>query len=220
MFLSPRRIAIRCLMPVVWRASPSRMCASLMEFSATEVDSAWQSIHAMRATRDLDIRARMFRHALDEIRHGELFAKLARKYSDAFPAAPMPERQALLSGPRKREDLITFYARELVGERSIRDDLDAYAAASPHSDIRNLFLGIKAEEAGHARFAEQSLGELSPSGWTRGALIARSRAERFYEGWVRFSGRIGNAVFSVIGSAAYFLIGLLLYSASRKRVDA
>jgi hypothetical protein len=187
-----------------------------MEFSATEIDSAWQSLHAMRVTSDPELRARLFRHALDEIRHGNAFAQLARKYSDSHPAAPMPERTALLAAPGKREDLCAFYARELVGEAAIRDDLDAYAAAAPHRDIQSLFLGIKAEEAGHARFAEQSLVQLAPSSWARRTLVARSRAERFYEAWVKFSGRLGNITFSLIGSVTYFVIGLFLYPASKK----
>ena len=217
--MSLRRMLIRSVLPFAWRASRTRTALGLQRFAITEVDSAWQSLQALHGAENPRLRAKLFQHALEEIHHGALFRGLCVAYSDAPPAMPTTERQALYRSEHGAAGLIPFFAYEFVGERDVRDEFTTYAAAAPYDDIKQLFERAKLDEKGHAIYTERALDELTDARpWHRRFALVRAVGTRRYEAWLRLSKHIGEVPPAILMSALYFLFGALLQPSCRKRL--
>lgn len=204
-----RRLIIRLLLPIVWSFSRRRVAQALTEFSITEVDSAWQSLYAMKFVKDPKVRSKLFQHALEEIHHGALFKKLATKYSDAYPSGAIADRTLLFKKDKGESALVEFYAAEAVGETNVRNEFSTYANAAPMEDIRELFIYVKKDETGHAIYTHGELNRLTNHQWlTRQRLLFQVRLSRIYQAWLNFGNSLGHFVPGILLGALYLIFGL------------
>jgi len=215
-----RKSIIRLCLPIIWRTSERRIAQALQRFSVTEVDSAWQSLYAMKGTRDPKLRAKLFQHALEEMQHGALFGQMALSYSDTLPPIPLPERNPLYDPAKQDDGLLSFYAHEYVGESIICDEFDSYQAAAPRADIKNLFSHVKRDEIGHATYTSHALKELAKDPWTRRRAVLKARFKRLKEGWLRFSKSLGEFPPIFFIGAIYYVSGPLLWRRAQRRLTA
>jgi hypothetical protein len=202
-----RSLGISILVPVVWRLSPARAAKALHSFATTEVDSAWQSLHASQFTDCPIVRSELFRHALEEIHHGDLFAKHAKALLPPRQGRSLYRRAPLIEStsgwPR-------FYADEYLGEKDVTEEFKSYISAAPESSIQNLFRQVQRDELGHLSYLERRLALTCPNATERRRELLKARNRYLWNLWVRLGQSLGNLSSSIILSAIYFAFGPLL----------
>jgi hypothetical protein len=214
-----RRCITRLSLPFVWRLNPDRKAAALGEFATTEMDSAWQSIWALRHTADPKLRAQLFQHALEEIDHSGQFDRVFRAHSRTPSSSAPFERKVLFDAAKGERAAIEFFAYECIGETDIRDEFQTYAAAAPDADVKAVFLSVERDELGHAAYTNHVLtGLVADDPRRRRRALWRARGRRLYEGWLRFGRKLGEIPTSVLLGVLYFAFGPFLWLRCRRAV--
>lgn len=213
-----RRIFIRLVLPLVWRLSRRRAAESLDEFSATELDSAWQSLQTIGALKDPKSRAEAFEHVREEMRHARLFREASSKVRNGPARVPLGERQALAELSDK-DGLMQFFAREYWGEREVNADFAAYLASAPIEEARRVFAAVVADEAGHASFTARAMLRHAPSKGAARRAVRAAAWERLRYSWERFGRFIGEVPAFFIFGAIYLVAALLLSRAARRQLS-
>lgn len=211
-----KKMGIRTITTVSWRFSRKRLSRGLHRFSQVEADSAWQILHALNAADDPSHKAKLFTNALEEIRHAELFSRLARHYSE-FPLPLDTPRRKQLYDPNT--GLTDFEVNLFLGEAAVHDQFLSYANASPLQRIREVFLSVREDEADHRSSAYAELARLAAGEARARRLIRRSRMKQLYHAWLRFGEAIGNFVFSLLLSVIYFLSAPIFGWLCRRRME-
>lgn len=214
-----RHLLIRLLTPLVWSASEKRKLAALQEFSDTELDSGWQSLHALERVEDPRAKAVLFLHALEEFRHADMFAALLGSYSRAPLNHPVFARKAMLADAASRDGLLEFLAQVYVGESEINRDFVAYSRSGVDAPIRELFTRIKKDEEGPEevgwdlmrRCGDRSAGELR---W----LVFKKRAAHAWRRYANATQSVGNLWLSVLLGVVYALVGPFAFLPLRARL--
>jgi len=205
-----RKAAIRMLLPLAWR-SPARMSKALSRFASTELDSAWQSLQAVRGIADPAMRAKAFRHAVEEMSHAEAFAGVGRKYAATLQTQEIFERHALLQPSCSPGALVRFFADEYVGEKRIHQEFQSYWRAISHADVKAVFHRVMEDEQGHVLYAAGALKALTVQhGRQRWLAVLGAQLRYFWGGWLRFSKRIGQFPIEVGLRLVYLLSGAFL----------
>jgi len=213
-----RTAVIRLALPLAWRLSRRRAVESLQRFSATELDSAWQSLHAMEAAGDPSLKARLFEHALEELGHAELFSQAAKALSSKLPAIPVSERTPLFK-PRSGNGLVSFYALAHLGEDRVSREFEAYLAAAPYEEAREVFRAVLEDEKGHALSTARWLARAASSRQELRRELLKARLGRFRGSWLRFLRALGEIPSALILGLVYLLAGLLLGRACRGHLE-
>lgn len=213
-----RALLIRLLLPLVWRLSRRKAVEGLQRFSATELDSAWQSLHAMNAAAEPSLRAKLFAHALEEFGHARLFAQAAKSLSQALPALVVGERRPLLDAAQGSRGLVSFYAYEALAEASVSREFASYLAAAPYEEARRAFRLALGDEKRHASYTARTLSALAGADAAR-LELRRARVRRLYESWLRLGRGLGEALYSLLLSLLYFLAGPFLAGPCRRRLS-
>lgn len=211
-----RRMAIRFVTPLSWRASPERLARSLQRFSEVEADSAWQMLQALDAVDDVRFKVGLFNNALEELHHAGIFARLARQHADRPPSADTPGRTQIYDPGRGLPD---FGARMFVGEADVYAEFLDYATAAPQDSVRSAFLEIRGDEEDHQDLAYDELVKMVGSRAEAARMIRRVRRERRFEAWTRFGKAVGEITSSLLLSVAYLLFGPFVSRACRRRLD-
>lgn len=211
-----KRIAIRTITTLSWRISRRRLARSLQRFSQVEADSAWQLLRALEDTHDSTYRAKLFRNALEEVSHAELFYRLAREHSDFPPSLATPRRQPVYDLSNGVAD---FEAYLFLGEAGVYQQFLSYARAAPESNLRDTFLAIRRDEEGHQSAAYDELLELMANRAAAGRLIRRNRFKRFYQAWLRASEAIGDFIFWIILNIIYLIASPTLGWLCQRRIN-
>lgn len=184
-----------------------------------------------------DMRARYFRHALDELRHSRLF----RERAEAFGAARGHARgraQAVLEdagyiaaqGIRGSESLFSqlgereFLAFVWVHEKRGAEQFDVYASLlREDADTAAMFAEIARDERFHIAYSRAELDRLARAG-EGGAVkkaVFRVRKRRAWQLWLRFTRDFGNFMAGLWLMMLYlFLVGpfaLVARSEARSR---
>lgn len=217
MNLALRKLVVRCLTPLSWRASDRRLATSLNRFSQVEADSSWQMLQALDATKDRSFKAELFNNALEEVHHAALFGKLAKEFSSVPPTLAAPRRQQIFN---PEAGMPEFEAFHFVGETEVYDQFYAYASAAHRPIVRDMFLKIRGDEEEHQKLAYRELTKLAGSEKGARKLIARVRRRRLYESWMRFSKGIGDVMSGLILSVIFFLTAPFLAPLCRKRLGS
>ena len=211
-----RKIVIRVLTPLSWRASNNRQSKSLNRFSQTEADSAWQMLQALDAVEDPHFQGELFNNALEEVHHAALFHDLARAYSDFPLPLDSPRRQQLFD---PEADFALFEAYHFVGELDVYEEFWSYAGAAPVERVRETFLQIRGDEEEHQKLAYRELIKLAGSEAGARKLIRRVRRTRAWEAWVRFGKGIGDVMSSIVLSGIYVLAAPFFSVLCRRRLN-
>lgn len=214
-----RQLMISLVLPISWRFSEKRKLAALQEFSATEFDSGWQSLYAMKYIENSLDRAYLFQHALEEFFHADLFNKLSKHYSSIPLVQPITGRNIIIKEHADKNQILDFLCYMYVGEQSVHEDFNYYTKAKIDKKIKNVFLKIYKDEEDHATESLQALKKFSDE--NKGNLrkyLFLNKLKRAYRQFSIFFSRIGELMLSLILSLSYFLFGLFFYKVLRRRL--
>ncbi len=202
---------------VVWRLVPGRAATKMAEFSHTEAGSGQDMLAAAEETPRPEMRARYFRHALDELRHARLFRERATALARA---SRTPGRaQAVLDdagyiaahGIRGTESLfrklgeLEFLAFVWVAEKRGAEQFEVYAGLlRDDAATAAMFDEIARDERFHIAYSRAELDRYGQRGQEAAvrAAVFRVRTRRAWEAWLRFSHDLGATM-------AGFWLGLL-----------
>jgi len=202
------------------RLVPGRAATKMAEFSHTEAGSGQDMLAAAEETTRRELRARYFRHALDELRHARLFRERALALARA-----RGRTQAVLEdagyiaahGIRGTESLfarlgeLEFLAFVWVAEKRGAEQFEVYADLLRDDDATAaMFAEIARDERFHIAYSRAELdryGARGDAARVRSAVFS-VETRRLWEGWLRVSHDIGAAVAGLWLSLLYFaLIG-------------
>ncbi len=210
-----KNLAIRTITPLSWRWSRRRLASSLHRFSLVEADSAWQMLDALDAVEDPVFRVKLFNNALEEVRHAELFGKLAASYSSLPLPLAGPPRKPLFNPKR---GLAHFEAHHFIGEADVYAQFLAYAKSASSGPLRETFLAIRGDEEHHRELAYAELRQLVGSERETRKLILRIRLVRLYEAWLRLGKNMARVWSATLLSLLYLVSGPVLGPLCRKRL--
>lgn len=188
---------------VIWRALPGRAATKMAEFSHTEAGSGLDMLAAVEETERRGLRLRYYRHALDELRHSRLFreraaalstdrsrARAVMDDSDYILEHGINTRRSLFSTLGEAEFLAFVWVHELRGAEQFEvyaDLLKADAATAA------MFDEIARDERFHIAYSRAELARVAEPAAARKA-VWRVRGRRLWQGWMRFSHRLGELV--------------------------
>jgi len=214
-----RKLAIRALFPITWRPSPRRRARGLQRFAVTELDSAWQILHALDAVDEPKLRAKMLQHALEELHHAAEFDRVSRGLVPAQPPRPFMERAPIFDPDAPGGALAAFAAYAHVGEVDVFDQFSAYAAGIGDGEARGVFREARLDERGHAGMTWDILVEATGDERAARRLVWRTRGRRAYEAWLRFSKSIGEVTTGLLLTVLYAIFGALFALPARRRLE-
>jgi hypothetical protein len=190
---------------LVWRV-PGRPAIKMAQFSHTEAGSGLDMLEAAALTTRPDMRRKYFLHALDELRHAGLFRDRARALAGRRSRARavlddggfIPEHGIRTADPLFQQmDETEFLAFVWVHERRGAQQFDVYAdLMKGDADASAMFQTIARDERFHIAYSRTELDRLARAG--HGAAvrtaILRIRLRRAWQGWLRFSRWLGDAI--------------------------
>jgi len=217
-----RRLAIRTMIPLVWRISKNRAPRTLQRFATTEADSAWQFLYALDAAEDIELRKELFNNALEEVHHASEFERMSIECSTTLVHKTKPERSAIYD-PKK--PFAHFLAYVYVGESDVYQQFSAYSAAvrealTGERKARNFFDEAKEDEDGHLNLAKRALIKEFGSRRLAEKEVLKIRFKRGYETWLRGSKKIGEFSTSIILMFIYFVTSPFFFVTCRRRLFA
>jgi hypothetical protein len=196
----------------VWRDADRRL-RKLLTFAEVETDGGRDILRAAEVTSDPLLRRLYLEHAIDELRHGDLF----RDRGTALVRARRSRRTVLLDGhplpgghglddlriegePDPR--LLAFLH---VAEKAAAGRFAIYREiVDDDPETRAIFDRILHDEVFHMNYTYTQLARVSPRGWRRHVWQARARRV-----WNRYL-RLASAIAAVGGTMALTLIYFVL----------
>ena len=197
---------------------PGRPAAKMAEFSHTETGSALDMITAAEETVRPELRAKFFRHALDEHKHARLFAQRAVALSgDNGRVRALVEDSAFINsrGIRGKEPLCRqmdeteFFAFIWVHELAGARQFDIYAKLMQNDPVSSaMFADIGKDERFHIAYSRAELDRIAASGHAREVrrAIFVTRWRRFRNVWLRGSRNFGVFMSGIWLTIFYFLV--------------
>jgi hypothetical protein len=205
----------RLMRPVhrwVW-SDPDRRLRKLLTFADVETDGGRDILRAAELTPDPLLRRLYFEHAIDELRHGDLFrqrgAALLRarptRRSVVFAGNPLPGGHGLddlcIDGEPDHRLLAFLH----VAEKSAAGRFTIYRdVVDDDPETRAIFEEILRDEKFHMNYTYTQLARVSPHGYRR--HVWRARAKRLWNRYLRIAAAIAAVLGSVVLTAMYFVV--------------
>jgi hypothetical protein len=206
---------LRFVAPLAWRGRAT-IARRLMGFSHTEQGSALDMFRAAELTEDPRLRRLFYRHGLDEARHAQHFAQVAKSVGGSEANAGHYGRMhAIRQDLYERLGLVRFVAFVWLSESRAKAQFEALSEHFARHDteglgdtLHRLFVTIGRDEQFHASYSLQLLDEWRAEG--RGAEVDRAiRSVRMDEAWMawrRAGRRIGDVLVRVTLSALFLAV--------------
>ncbi|MDP2313405.1 MAG: ferritin-like domain-containing protein [Pseudomonadota bacterium] len=208
---------------LVWKILPGRAATKMAEFSHTEAGSGLDMLAATEETPRPELRARYFRHALDELRHARLFRERAGALASARSPQGRSRAQAVLEdggylasqGIRGSESLfrqlgeLEFLAFVWVHEKRGAEQFDLYASLlRDDASTAAMFAEIARDERFHIAYSRAELDRYTKAGATHDVrwAVLRVRGRRAWQGWLRLTRDLGNAMAGLWLGLLYLLV--------------
>jgi len=195
----------------IW-ADAGRRARKLLRFAETEANGGRDLARAAELTRDPVLRRLYFRHAGDEQRHADLFARRGHELLASQTAARAFEANWLAPGERGLDDLRvedeadeTLLAFLHLSEQAAAGRFAAYAEvldADPQT--RALFARILEDEAFHMTYTRKQLARLSPR--KQGLRLWQARAARIWSAYLRLASAVAGVLGRLLLLLQYFLL--------------
>ena len=218
MILERRDWVLWAISSVVWRI-PGRTAAKMAGFSHTEEGSAYDMLAAVEETPRREMRAKYFRHALDELKHARLF----RQRASALSSGRKSRAQAMLEdssfirshGINDADSLFTklgeleFLAFVWIAEKRGAQQFDVYAdLMKGDKNSREMFAEIADDERFHIAYSRAELDRYQSGGLSQEVeeAVSRVRRRRFLEAWLRFSVVLGDFMSKLWLGLLYILV--------------
>ena len=210
---SPLDRSLRPLHRWVWREE-ARRARKLLAFAATEADGGRDLARAAEMTPDALLRRLYLRHAMDEQRHAELFARRARDILAGLPggAASGFEGRWLAPGERGLDDLVVesggdeaLLAFLHLSEKAAAGRFALYREVLDHDlATREVFGQVLRDETFHMNYTRSQLVRVAPE--RHRARLWRARASRLWRSYLRIAVGLAGLIGGVMLLLQYFLI--------------
>ena len=216
----------RMLQPVhrwVW-SDFDRRVRKLIAFAEVETDGGRDILRAAEVTPDPLLRRLYLEHAIDELRHGDLFRERSAALLQARPTngtrfngSPLPGGHGLDDLQIEGEPDHRLLAFLHVAEKSAAGRFAIYREVvddDPHT--RAVFEQILRDEVFHMNYTYTQLARISPDGYRR--HVWRARATRLWKRYVRVAAAVAGVLGSAILTIQYFVL-LPLFAWLAKRAE-
>jgi hypothetical protein len=195
----------------IW-ADPGRRARKLLRFAETEADGGRDLARAAEMTCDPLLRRLYFRHAEDEQRHADLFARRGRELLALQGRAPLLEANWLAPGERGLDDVRVEESgdEKLLAFLHLSESAAAgrFAAYADVLDVdprtRDVFSRILQDEVFHMTYTRKQLARLSPR--HQGMRLWQARAGRLWSAYLRVAVAIANVVGHLLLTLQYFIL--------------
>jgi rubrerythrin len=205
---------------IIWRL-PGRTSIKMAGFSHTEAGSGIDMLLACEQTPRRDMRAKYFRHALDELKHAGMF----RKRSLSLAPKKQSRAAAVLNdgdfiqdhGINAKMSLFSqlgeleFLAFVWIAEKRGAQQFDVYAhLLRDDKDSHVMFEEIARDERFHIAYSRAELDQYVSKGQAKEVRTAvfRVRRRRWLQGWLRFSRILGEHMSQLwLGLLYFFVVG-------------
>jgi len=212
----------------VW-ADAHRRAHKLLRFAETEADGGRDITRAAELTSDALLRRLYLRHAMDELRHADMFKRRVRallaalrEHEGQTSDGAVAEANWFSPGERGLDDLHvdgetddTLLAFLHLSERAAAMRFAVYREVLAHDpETRAVFEGILKDEAFHMNYTRKQLERVSPR--RHGARLWWARLHRLWKVYLRFATAFASVMGAVILAVQYFLV-LPLFALLAKR---
>lgn len=216
MITAIERLKIQLAVSVSWSAAPDRVGEVIRGFQATEADGVWHLYQGMRSIEDPRERAIIFGHCLEEEAHADAFVSAYRHYGGRVFSPTHFERKPLYD---RDAPVWKTFAFVHVGEIDATQRFKLLEAALPAGALKETLGAVVSDEEGHVDLTYNMLKRL---GATDGAIrseVRWVRLRRLWERWLRVGKRVVDNLANVSLSIVYYIFGLFLYGAARRRLE-
>jgi hypothetical protein len=217
MFTAIERLKIRLAVSVGWSSAPNRVSEVIRGFQATEADGVWHLYQGMRSISDPKERAIIFGHCLEEEAHADAFTRAYRHYGGRVFSPTHFERKALYAGD---EPIWKTFAFVHVGEVDATQTFKLLEQALPAGALKECLGTVVSDEEGHIDLTYNMLKRLGATDGGIRAEVRWVRLRRLWERWLRVGKRVVDNLANVSLSVVYYVFGLFLYAAARRRLSA
>ncbi len=189
----------------LWQLFPFHQIQCLLQFEATEDDSAWQLIWACNQLKNPKQKAELFGQILEEAHHAELFRTQIAQSMLNPPARLSVERKPLYLN---RADIWKYFPYCIVGETeaSVRFDLIRKNLPKREEKLQRVFRKILSDEVGHIHKAKQLAADLNQPPEVIEKEIQLIQWNRFKEHWIRSGQKLIQPVILLILWFTYFTV--------------
>ncbi|MGD0529293.1 MAG: ferritin-like domain-containing protein [Polyangiaceae bacterium] len=197
-----------------WVWSDAHRCAhKLLRFAETEADGGRDIARAAELTGDALLRRLYLRHAMDELRHAEMFRTRGRTMLAVLPRqAAGAEGNWFAPGERGLDDLNvnaekddTLLAFLHLSERAAAMRFAVYREVlTKDRETREVFESILRDEAFHMNYTRKQLERVSPR--RHGLRLWTARLHRLWKVYLRFAAAFASVMGAVILTVQYFLV--------------
>jgi rubrerythrin len=200
-------LVARATSPIVWRV-PGSAARKLAEFAEAERGSMVELLRAAALAPNVEVRALFVRHALDEARHAQMFARASAELRGKAGKRPFDpprgEAEDLYEGLGETGFLAFVHRAEKKGRVQFEAYRDHFASRAEHK-LSAMFEAILVDERRHERYSRELL--LRVSGGERRArrALRRAAAREAWRTWRR-AGRF-------VGERVYFIAMIVLFVA-------
>ena len=206
----------------LWKCIHAHRTENLLQFEATEDDSAWQLIWASQYLKNPEQRAELFSQILEETHHAELFRSyLVQKTNTSLTMSKMCffKKDQLLRKVQNRilqfrkplytnvNEIWKYFPYCIVGETAASERFALIVKYLNKNDLelKGLFQKILSDEVGHIHKAKQLARELNRPEKEIQRVVSQIQLQRFKENWIRS----GKKIFTFPALAVITLIYLL-----------
>ena len=218
MILERRDWLLWSVSQLVWRI-PGRDAIKMAGFSHTEAGSGWDMLAAAEETPRRDMRAKYFRHALDELKHARMFSHRALALSSkrksragaVLDDASFIREHGITSSTSLFSTLseLEFLAFVWVAECRGAQQFDVYAALmSEDPESCEMFEEIANDERFHIAYSRAELDRYAETGQARAvrSAVFRVRRRRLGQAWLRLSVVMGDFMSKLWLGLLYVLV--------------
>jgi hypothetical protein len=196
----------------VW-ADFDRRVRKLLLFAEVETDGGRDILRAAEVTADPLLRRLYLEHAIDELRHGDLFrqrgAALLRSHptpvATLFNGSPLPGGHGLDDLRVEEQPDHRLLAFLHVAEKAAAGRFAIYRdVVADDPPTRAIFEQILRDEVFHMNYTYTQLARVSPRTYRR--QVWRARASRVWKRYVRLTAAIAGLLGTAILTVMYFLL--------------
>jgi len=205
----------RLLRPVhrwVW-ADSDRRVRKLLAFAEVETDGGRDILRAAEVTPDPLLRRLYLEHAIDELRHGDLFRErgsaLLRSRPNGAPTlfngSPLPGGHGLDDLRIDGEPDYRLLAFLHVAEKSAAGRFTIYRdVVQDDPPTRAIFEAVLRDEVFHMNYTYTQLARIAPE--SHRPQVWRARATRLWHRYVRLAAGLASVLGALILTAIYFVV--------------
>ena len=190
-----------------------RRVRKLLAFAEVETDGGRDILRAAEVTPDPLLRRLYLEHAIDELRHGDLFrqrgADLLRTRSiranTLFNGSPLPGGHGLDDLRIEGEPDHRLLAFLHIAEKAAAGRFAIYRElVDDDPPTRAIFEEILRDEVFHMNYTYTQLARISPRSYRR--QVWRARASRLWKRYLRVAAALAGVVGAVILTIIYFIL--------------